>query len=96
MDVREAGVCNGRVGFGENIQGLNIWGLRWRLMTSEQLDTERPCNLVKGCCLRRGNGGVMCVGGWVGREGRVGLAAGMGWGGHPYSSLLLGVGNLGW
>lgn len=34
VQVRQAGVRQGRVEFGESIQGLNIWGLRWRLMTS--------------------------------------------------------------
>lgn len=34
MEVWEAGVCKRTMEFSENIQGLNIWGLRWRRMTS--------------------------------------------------------------
>lgn len=62
VEVRETGVCNGKRWIRENIQGLNIWGLRWR-----QLDAERTCYLVKGCYPRRENGGW---GAYVGKLGR--------------------------
>lgn len=58
VEVRQAGVCQGRVEFGESIQGLNIWALRWKLMTSGQLDALWLCYLGKGCYLRRENGGA--------------------------------------
>lgn len=67
-------------------------------MTSGQLDAERPCNLVKGCCPRRENGGVMCGGEVVGGRAESGWL--QGWGGAgtlpPLSSWELGTSGGEW
>lgn len=85
VEVREAGVCNRERWIRENIQGLNIWGLRWR-----QLDAERTCYLVKGCYPRRESRGLMWGNG-EGGQGRVGSGDRVSW--APFLLfLLLGVG----
>ena len=38
----EGGRCKERIEFGQNIQGLNIWGLRWAGVSSGQLDEKVP------------------------------------------------------
>lgn len=38
----EGGRCEERIEFGQNIQGLNIWGLRWAGASSAQLDEKVP------------------------------------------------------
>ena len=38
----KGGRCKKRVEFGQNIQRLNIWGLRWAGMSSGQLDEKVP------------------------------------------------------
>lgn len=78
VEVWEAVVCKGTMEFGGNIQRLNIWGLRWRLMTSGQLDTERPCDLVKGCYSLEENGELMRGSGQGGEQGWVGGGDGVG------------------
>lgn len=72
-------MCKGTMEFSENIQGLNIWGLRWRRMTSGQLDSERPCDLVKGCYSLEESGELMRGSGEGGEQGWVGGGDGVGW-----------------
>ena len=38
----EGGRWKERIEFGQNIQGLNIWGLRWAGLSSGQLDEKIP------------------------------------------------------
>lgn len=64
--------------FGENIQGLSIWGLRWRLVTSGRLDTERPCDMVKGCYSQDASGELMWGSGEGEEQGWVGAGDGVG------------------
>lgn len=72
VEVREAGVCKGTVEFGENIQGLNISRLSWRLMTSRQLGEERLCDLGR-------EGLLFSEREWGASVGEWGRRAGLGW-----------------
>lgn len=63
--------------FGENIQGLSIWGLRWRLVTSGRLDTERPCAMVKGCYSQDASGELTWGSGEGEEQGWVGAGDGV-------------------